>query len=197
MSYSLINPELLDMAFAKVAEQGKSGFVPGGDPGGLAGGDPNAGAAMPSDPSVGGAGAPPADPSMGGGAPPAIPPAPAPGISPPMQAVEPIKPKIDINVAILQILKLLARITDALGIPIPASEMVATQGDLTQMGMQQQTGGAAPGGAGAIPPVSPVQPAFGKTSAYTANGTAFDGSSFDALSSKASAIQRIRAMRTK
>ena len=61
----------------------------------------------------------------------------------------------------LQILKLLARISDALGIPVPASEMVATQNDLTQMGMQQSQGGGAAGGgqASSIPPVAPIAPA--------------------------------------
>lgn len=76
--------------------------------------------------------------------------------------MEPIKPKIDVNVTMLQILKILAKIADTLGIPIPAQDMVATQTDLTQFGMQQQAGQDMPAGGAqtsAIAPPSPIQPA--------------------------------------
>lgn len=71
--------------------------------------------------------------------------------------VEPIKPKIDVNVEIMQMKKLLARMADALGVNIPAAEMVATPQDLTQMGMQDQAGGAAP--TSAISPPAPIEAA--------------------------------------
>jgi hypothetical protein len=118
---------------------------------------------------------------------------------------EPIKPKIDVNVTLLQLLKMMSRIADALGVQIPASEMVATQNDLTQFGMQQQSGagatGAPPGGAGAgggqsaIPPIQPIQPAapgMGAPKAAHEIGEAFEGGydtgGLDTLSSKAAAI---------
>lgn len=69
-----------------------------------------------------------------------------------------LKPKIDVNVEIMQMKKMLAKVIDAMGIPMPASEMVATPDDLNQMAAEQQ-GGAPAGGApqgGAIPPIQPV-----------------------------------------
>jgi hypothetical protein len=72
---------------------------------------------------------------------------------------EPIKPKIDVNVEIMQMKKMMARIADTLGVQMPASEMVATPGDLTQMGMEQQTAGdpaAAAGGGSAIGTIDPM-----------------------------------------
>ena len=69
-----------------------------------------------------------------------------------------IKPKIDVNVEILQIKKMLARLADAMGVNIPAAEMVATEDDLTEMA----NSGAAGGGMtpGAIPPIEAMQGAF-------------------------------------
>jgi hypothetical protein len=52
-----------------------------------------------------------------------------------------IKPKIDVNVEIMKLNKMTARIADSLGVHIPASEMVATPGDLTQMAAKQTQGG--------------------------------------------------------
>jgi hypothetical protein len=166
-----INSQLMDMAMQAVNDYAtdlrKQAFVPAGDPSiGAAAGGPGAppdpsmmGGAPPMDPSMMG-GAPPMDPSMMGGAPPAPAPAPAPagaGGAP----VEPIKPKIDVNIEIMRMNKMLARISDALGIQIPASEMVGTSDDLTQMAMNQQTAGAPAGGEGggsAIQAPSPIDP---------------------------------------
>lgn len=68
-----------------------------------------------------------------------------------------LKPKIDINVEIMKLNKMMARVADALGVSIPAAEMVATPQDLTQMAAQSQgapaAGGAAGGQASAIPPI--------------------------------------------
>ena len=66
------------------------------------------------------------------------------------------KPKIDVNVTLLQILKILARICDHLGIQVPVSDMVATSGDLSQMA-QAQAGGSP---ASSIQPIQPIAPAF-------------------------------------
>lgn len=154
---SLFNRELMKRAQAHL---NKTAVIAAGDP--ALGGAP-----MPpgGDPSMGGM-PPGGDPAMMGGAPPPPPPAPAP--SAPMQpammqsSVEPIKPKIDVNVTMLQILKILARVCDALGVKIPASEMVATQGDLTQMGMQQEGAAAAPQPAPTGPqPIGPIDPNMG------------------------------------
>lgn len=108
-------------------------------------------------------------------------------------------PKIDVNVTLLQILKILARIADALGIQIPATEMVATQGDLTAFA-QQQSGGpaaaaggdaggaAAAGGQPAIPPIEPMQAAT-KSSGLADFGTPWpDGQAMHQMSGEAAAI---------
>ena len=186
-----INPELLKQARSYVGHQ-KVAFVPTGDP--AMGGDPAAGGgAPPMDPAMGGGappmggGAPPMDPAAGGGAPPEDPMA---AIMPMIQqAVQQamatqgggaggapgeaaIKPKIDINVEVMQMKKLLAKLCDAMGVQVPAAEMVATPDDLSQMaeggpGAAAMTpdgggmGGAPGGGAmgGAIPPIDPMKAA--------------------------------------
>lgn len=182
-----INPELLRQARQKIA------FVSAGDPamgGGAPPGapptDPSMGGAPPMDPAMGGA--PPMDPSMMGGAPPMDP---AMGGAPPgggqdpfavlgpmiQQAVQQamassggaqgapagIKPKIDVNVEIMQIKKMLAKIIDAMGIHVPVSDMVATPEDLNQIaaggaGLAAATpdGG---GGLGQIVPPKPIKAA--------------------------------------
>jgi hypothetical protein len=68
-------------------------------------------------------------------------------------------PKIDINVEIPKILKLLARMADALKIPIPAQDMVTTSADMQQVAMGQDpaTAATAPQG-GAIQPPQPIEP---------------------------------------
>jgi hypothetical protein len=185
-----VNVELLRQARQTVAQLHKVAFVNAGDPamaGGdpaMAGGDPAmAGGAPPMDPAMAG-GAPPMDPAMAGGAPPADPMA---AIMPAIQAAVQqamaasgggqsgpqaggpgIKPKIDVNVEIMQMKKMLAKIVDAMGIHIPAAEMVATPEDLNQIAqggagfaaMTPDGGGGGGGGAmGAIPPVEPMKAA--------------------------------------
>ena len=170
MSYGTINPELLGLAkanLAKAASDEKVAFVQAGDPAMdpmAAGGAPPMGG-----PPMGG---PPMDP-MAGGAPPMDPMA---AIQPMIdQAVQAavagaggagagdgqIKPKIDVNIEIMQIKKILAKISDALGIQIPAADMVATPEDLTAMAQGGSAGaGALEGGGGgnAISPPSPIEP---------------------------------------
>lgn len=167
-----VNPELLKLARAHV----KSAFVPAGDP--SMGGDPAAAA---------GGGAPPMDPAAAGGAPPMDPAAAGGGGGDPLAMLQPmiqqavqsamassggggggggeaaIKPKIDVNVEIMQIKKMLAKIVDALGIQIPAQDMVATPEDLTQMaeggpGHAAMTPDSAGGGGGAIGQIQPMEP---------------------------------------
>jgi hypothetical protein len=167
-----------------------SGGAPPADPS-MGGGAP------PADPSMGG-GAPPMDPSMGGGAPPMDP---SMGGAPPMdpmaammpmiqQAVQQamaangggqvqasapgLKPKIDVNVEIVQIKKMLAKIIDALGIHVPVSDMVVTPEDLNQIA-QGGPGYAATtpdnksgGGLGQIQPISSI-----KAAEAWESGTAF------------------------
>jgi len=154
-----------------------AGGAPPMDPA-MAGGDPAmAGGAPPMDPAMGGA--PPMDPAAGGD--------PMAALQPMIQAAvqeamagagggmggaapgeAAIKPKIDINIEVMQMKKLLAKLCDAMGVQIPAAEMVATPEDLNQMaaggpGAAAATpdgGGAPAGGAmGAIPPVEPMKAA--------------------------------------
>jgi hypothetical protein len=163
-----INREMMKRAAMFLS---KEAVIAAGDPA-LGGAPPQGGGAPPGmDPAMmGGGGAPPMDPAMmGGGAPPMPPPMPQAPPQPAMMGgggVEPIKPKIDVNVTMLQILKILARIADALNVKIPASEMVATQGDLTSMGMQQETGAGAamPPPAGGPQPIGPIDPSMGGAS---------------------------------
>lgn len=213
----LINFELIKHA----RQATKEAFIPAGDGGmgGGMGGDPAAaGMGMPpgGDPAAAGGGAPP--PDAGGG-----------GTDPLAQQVQmlqqqmqqmqmgggaggagaggPLKPKIDVNVALMQISKMLARIADALGVQIPAHEMIATPQDLTAMATQQQTGapgtplqggsgsgGDAGAGAGAIQPMGPMQgmqpagvpgaqPGAQKMGSYRSNGRAFDPRNIAAPSS--------------
>jgi hypothetical protein len=87
--------------------------------------------------------------------------------------VEPIKPKIDVNVELMQIKKMLAKICDAQGIVIPASDMAVNSQDLSQMAMGQggQQAGGGGAGASAIQPIQPMgaaAPGMGKTSADAA-----------------------------
>lgn len=187
-----INTELLRQARLNVRHLDKQAFVAAGDPsmgGAPPGGDPAAaagGGAPPMDPAAAG-GAPPMDPAAAGGAAP-----PAGGGGDPMAALMPmiqmavqqamaasggggqsgpqaggpgIKPKIDVNVEIMQIKKMLAKIVDAMGIHIPAADMVATPEDLNQIA-QGGAGFAAAtpdnqsgGGLGQIQPIQPMKAA--------------------------------------
>jgi len=180
-----INMELLRQARQTVSRLEKAGFVAAGDPaiGGAPPMDPAAaGGAFPMDPAAAG-GAFPMDPAAAGGAP-------AGGVDPtaalmPMiqtavqqamassgggqsgpQAGGPgIKPKIDVNVEIMQIKKMLAKIVDAMGIHIPAQDMVATPEDLNQIaqggaGFAAATpDGGTGGGLGQIAPIQPIKAA--------------------------------------
>ena len=150
--------------------------------------DPSMGGAPPMDPSMGGA--PPMDPAMMGGAPPPPPMDPMAAIMPmvqqavqqamsangggQMQGANGLKPKIDINVEIVQIKKMLAKIIDALGIHVPVSDMVVTPEDLNQIaqggpGLAAATpDGKSGGGLGQIAPISPI-----KAAEAWESGTAF------------------------
>ena len=169
----------------------KRAFVPSGDP--SMGGAPPGGAppmdpammggAPPMDPAMMG-GAPPMDPSMMGGAPP--PPPPAPAIDPAMiqQMVDDavkkstggnggasaggggLKPKIDVNVELMQIKHMLAKLADALNVKIPAQDLVATPEKLMAMASGGDSGSGG-GGAGAIPPIGGIS---GITPAGTPGG---------------------------
>jgi len=184
-----VNLELLKMARQHVGKRhlAKYAFVAAGDP--AMGAPPPTGGAPPMDPAMGGA--PPMDPSMGGGAPPPPPMDPMAAIMPmvqqavqqamsangggqPQGAGPGLKPKIDINVEIVQIKKMLAKIIDALGIHVPVSDMVVTPEDLNQIaqggpGLAAATpDGKSGGGLGQIAPISPI-----KAAEAWESGTAF------------------------
>jgi len=170
-----INPELLRLARQTVELQAKQAFVASGDPtmdpaaATAAGGDPAAGGG---DPAAAAAGAAPA--GGGGGDPLAA-------LLPTIQQIVqqqmaqsggmgggmgggaagaggPIKPKIDVNMEIMKIEKMLAKIMDALQISMPVSDMVATSDDLTQMAVDQQNPTPSGAAGGAIPPMQPMDP---------------------------------------
>lgn len=219
----LINPQLQDMAWAALsARLGKVAFVPGGGPPAQAQGGPGGGAPPGQDPSAGAGGPPPGmDPSAGAGGggsdPTATAQAVAAAIQPMLQGggggggggmVEPIKPKIDVNVELMQIKKMIAKLCDTLGVQIPASDMAVNSQDLTQMAMGQ---GAQPaGGAGgqqqsSIAPIQPVGaagPGMGKTSAVDQlfnNGHPYgelDPAPLGRLGGTAAAIAQIMSRRT-
>lgn len=172
-NYQSINPALVGLALENVSKHAKQeekrAFVAAGDPAMMGGGAP------PMDPAMGG-GAPPMDPAMGG-APPMDPMAQIqPMIDQAVQAAMAsqgggapagpggegqIKPKIDVNIEIMQIKKILAKISDALGIQIPAADMVATPEDLTAMAQGNSAGAGAMagdggGGPSAIKPIAPM-----------------------------------------
>jgi hypothetical protein len=106
-----------------------------------------------------------------------------------------MKPKIDINIEIMKMQKMLARIADALGIQIPAAEMVGTGEDLNQMAAAQQApaGGGAGGGAlGAIQPVSPMKAAGVPAWEY---GEVFGGLDAAQQSQQSTALKAMAALR--
>lgn len=177
-----INAELLKLARTRVGSY-KAAFVAAGDPS-MGGAPPGGGAPM--DPAMAG-GAPPMDPAIAGGMPD---PSAAAGGGDPLAALQPmiqqavqqavaaggaggaagggaaapIKPKIDVNVEVMQIKKMLAKIIDTLGIHVPVQDMVATPEDLQQMA-EGGPGAAAispdnqGGGLGQIQPVEPMKAA--------------------------------------
>ena len=219
-NYGLPNPELGSIAMhalndyvsqVKLAEE-KQGFVdpatmqgggmpPGGDPmaGGMPpGGDPMAGGMPPP-------GMPPGGDPMAGG----MPPPPPPPMPPPMPPVDPnaqgLKPKIDVNVEIMQIKNMLAKIVDGLGIQIPAQDMTATPEKLNAMaaGGDPSIGGGAAGGGdpSAIQPPQPIEPMGAATPAGPekmgmvrdrTGHNSVDTSSLERTSSKASAVMLLR-----
>ena len=166
------------------------GMPPGMDPAMMGGAPPGMPPGM--DPAMMGGmppgGAPPMDPAMMGGAPP--PPPPPPAIDPAMiqQMVDDavkkstggagagagagagggggLKPKIDVNVELMQIKHMLAKLADALNVKIPAQDLVATPEKLMAManGGDATSGG---GGAGSIPPIGGIS---GITPAGTPGG---------------------------
>lgn len=209
---------------------GGGGGAPPMDPAMMGGMPPGGGGMPPMDPAMmGGGGMPPMDPAMmGGGMPPPPPPPPggdmsgigakldqliqlmqggAVGAQSGANSAGQIKPKIDINVEIMKLNKMVARIADALQVHIPAHEMVATPQDLTAMAQQQQAGGqqdAAMGGAiGPMPGMDPMQgagiPGMPKQSGvrpYRERGEAFDGGAeLSALHNKAAAVYRLMQSR--
>ena len=182
--------------------------MPGMDP--AAGGDPSASMGM----GGGGAAPPPPPPSGGGGGDMAAVMAKldqlisAGGGGSPQSggnAAGQIKPKIDVNVAIMQMSKMIARIADAVGVKIPASEMIATPDDLTQMANKQQAGGqqdaamggGAGGGIGGIPPMPDMSAGpMGKAGRDSfSRGVAFTPPTLDDVGNRATAIQQIRVKR--
>ncbi len=210
---------------------GGGGMPPPGDPsmgGGMPPMDPSMmGGMPPGDPSMGG-GMPPMDPAMMGGGMPPPPPPPsggdtaglgakldqliqlmqggAVGAQSGANAAGQIKPKIDINVEILKMNKILARIADALGVHIPAYEMVATPQDLTAMAHQQQSQGqqdASMGGAiGQMAGMDPMQgagvpgpPKQAAARPYRERGEAFNGPALTELGDKAAAVHQLMRAR--
>jgi hypothetical protein len=239
------NPALMRLTQSAIT---KVAFVPGGDPSMGAGGDPSQGGGAPPDPSQGsgdpsgGGGAPPPDGGGGGGG----------GIDPGMvqsmvttavqQAMasqgggagggggmgaggkNALTPKIDEKAVMLQILKILARVADFLGVKIPASEMVVTQSDMQGLasasasggpmpGMDPSAGGGGAGGGGdpsggagggaigGIPPMDPMQgagtpgPPGGAAKAGSYQGNGVAAEGMVAMGNKASAILAIQRHR--
>lgn len=178
-----INTELLRQARQSVAQLHKSAFVAAGDPAMGApppGGDPAAAGGAPMDPAMAGGAPPGGDPAAAGGGDPmaAIMPmiqqavqsamaANGGGAGGPQGAGPGLKPKIDVNVEIMQIKKMLAKIVDAMGIHIPAQDMVATPEDLNQIAQggagyaaaTPDNAGQGGGGIGQIPPIEPMKAA--------------------------------------
>jgi hypothetical protein len=163
-----VNLHLLQQAKQNIATLQKQAFVAATDPAMAGGGTP------PMDPAMAGGGAPPMDPAMAGGGDPMT--AMMPMIQMAvqqamasqgggMQGAGPgLKPKIDVNVEIMQIKKMLAKIVDALGIHIPAQDMVATPEDLNQIaqggaGYAASTPDNGGGGLGQIQPIEPMKAA--------------------------------------
>lgn len=224
----LINPALLQMTkrASRLGGFGKSAFVPGGE--GM-GGDPAAAGGAPpgGDPAAGGGAPPGGDPAAGGGgggAPPSDP-----RIDQLMQmmtqmqqqqaqggaagaggaggAGAALKPKIDVNVEIMQMKNMMAKICDSLGVQIPAQDMTATPDKLMAMSQGQSTAAPAPGGAGGgappgggaiggMPPMDPMQgagqPGADKMGSYRPNGIAFDTTGLGDNFNKAAAIVALR-----
>ena len=180
-----INPDLLSIArdrLLRKAAMEKGGFVPPADAAAAAPeADPMAGA-MPPMPAMGGGagggggdpmGGPPPEGGGGGGV-----------TAAEVQAIvqqalagaggaggagggEPIKPKIDVNIELLQLKNMMAKLLDAMGVQIPAQDMVATPEKLTAMAQGQQTG---MGGAAPTSAIGPIEPMAGASPALAGGG---------------------------
>lgn len=218
----LVNTELLGMAKDRLNALEKMAFVPGGDPsmggGAPPGGDPAAGGPPPGGDPSGGGGAPPGGGGGGGFDPTSLQPMIQTMVQQAMQqggggmgggmggagaaSGAPLKPKIDVNVEIMQIKNMLAKLCDAQGIHIPAQDMTATPEKLMAMANGQSPASGAQmggGGGGAIPPIDPMQgmqgaapPAGGeKVGSYRNNGRAFDTTGLADVSNRAAAIGRL------
>jgi hypothetical protein len=228
----LVNYELLRYARGNMGGFDKVAFIPGGD---MTGGGGGGGAPPPGgDPAAMGGGAPPpgGDPAAmgGGGAPPGGDPGMSMGGDPLQQILQKLnqltmgggaggaagagalKPKVDVNMVLVQILKILARIADALGVKIPASEMVPGTPDIQQLAQSSQAGTPMPGmdptagggaggagDAGAISPVGGMQgmqpagtPGAEKMGGWHNNGTAFNTQGLIETGNKARAIAMMR-----
>lgn len=177
--------------------------------------DPAMMGGAPMDPSMMG-GAPPMDPAMmagapmdpammgGGGAPPTgvsaeevraiVQEAMGSGGGGEAGGVSPIKPKIDVNIELLRMNKMLARIADALGVQIPAHEMIATQDDLTSYGMQSG-GASAPGGGGGGSAIGAIPPMQGASPELAQGGKTASHDSMFGLRDRASAVAALIAAR--
>lgn len=115
-----------------------------------------------------------------------------------------IKPKIDVNVELMQIKNMLAKLVDALGVPMPAQDMAATPEKLTAMAQGQPAGTASPdaqSGGAAIPPIQPVAPFGGGAppgappKVAAEQGVAFSTAGLAQVTSAAEAARRIYAKR--
>lgn len=120
-----------------------------------------------------------------------------------------LKPKIDVNVEIMQMKNMMAKLLDHAGIQMPAQDMVATPDKLMAMSQGQPTSvgggapGTSPGGAGgapggAISPIQGMQPAGvpGQGKAASHQGSAFDTAGLATINNRAAAIARIRGARS-
>lgn len=211
LRFNTVNPALLDLARQEQTQLSKTSFVPTSamDPamaGGGGGGDP---AAMMQDPAMMG---------MGGGqdmSQQQAPQAPA-GMDPDtsakldqiLQALQSggaaggaggsgaaLKPKIDVNVEIMQMKMLLAKICDALGIPVAAQDMVATPEKLQQMAQGQQPPTTPVQQQGGIQPIQPIQ-GMGQQKQSREVGVAGGQSvNFAGNRDKADAVRRVIAAR--
>jgi hypothetical protein len=120
--------------------------------------------------------------------------------------VQPVKPKIDSDMEILNIKKMLAKVIDALNIQMPAQEMVTDANEMTQAGMEAQgMGGGAPagdsggaGGGSAIPPIEPMQGAAPEKAGqdrnmqHVNNGQRFKTAGLAQITNRAAAVAACR-----
>lgn len=107
-----------------------------------------------------------------------------------------LKPKIDINVEIMRLNKMVARIADALGIQIPAQDMVVTSTDLTRMAQNQSAQfGQDMDPTGGIGTIEPMKGFGEKSSSFWEDGQAFATEQLSSVANKAAAIAALRGRR--